>query len=219
MAKPTALPIAAQTAAPTTLPAVVLGSSSRYRTALLKRILPHFDTASPNLDETPIAGESAADTALRLAQQKCKKIAPEYPSHITIGSDQVAALNTPSGFVDEHLNKPGDFDNAFSQLKKCIGNSVTYHTACCLIHHSLEKEILFIDQYTLHFRDNISDQQLSDYLRREKPFDCAGSIKAEALGIALIAAHEGSDPSTLMGLPLIKLIDALSQFGLEILAD
>lgn len=197
---------------------IVLGSSSPYRRTLLSKIIRQFDVYSPSIDEKPYAGEKPAETAHRLAVEKAIKTIAQYPQHIAIASDQVAVLSTPENTADITLNKPKNHKNALHQLEQCVGNSVTYHTACCVINDAEQQQYSFIDQYTLVFRNNIDRRQLNNYLEREQPYDCAGSIKAEELGVALIREHKGQDPCSLMGLPLIKLIDVLASMDIDVLS-
>ena len=200
---------------------IVLGSGSRYRAALLQRIIPDFDTDSPDIDETALDNETPTALAFRLATEKAIKIGKHWDNSLVIGSDQVAFLtsaSSPTANLLEVLGKPGNFDNAHQQLRKCSGQSVTYRTACCLLNTSTNSQHTFYDDYILHFK-SLSDAQISDYLNKEQPYDCAGAIKSEGLGVALIDRFEGNDPSTLIGLPLIKLIEALNKEGYLILKN
>ena len=189
---------------------IVLGSGSRYRAALLRRIIPNFDIDSPDIDETALAEETPTLLALRLATEKAIKIADRWDNSLIIGSDQVALLCPKDGSAEKVLGKPGDFATAQQQLHQCSGQSVIYRTACCLLNSATNQRQTFYDDYILHF-NSLDDAQISDYLNKEQPFDCAGAIKSEGLGVALIERYEGDDPSTLIGLPLIKLIAALNK--------
>ena len=201
---------------------IVLGSGSRYRAALLQRIIPNFNTDTPDIDESALASETPTSLALRLATEKAIKIGKRWENSLVIGSDQVALLQrsaTPTdNSLEEVLGKPGNFQNAQQQLRKCSGQSVIYRTACCLLNTATNNRQIFHDDYILHFK-SLSDGQISDYLNKEQPYDCAGAIKSEGLGVTLIDRYEGNDPSTLIGLPLIKLIEALNKEGYLVLKN
>lgn len=192
-----------------TKPDLLLASSSPYRKSLLQRLGMPFDCASPEIDETPHPGENAAALALRLAITKARALEPQYPGRIIIGSDQVAAL--PDGSI---LNKPGGHEQAEQQLRKSSGKSVHFLTGLAVLNtrtHTLES---CCESYTVHFR-NLSPQEISNYLYKEKPYDCAGSFKMEGLGITLFSSLEGRDPNSLIGLPLIALTDILIKYDLN----
>ena len=201
---------------------IVLGSGSRYRAALLQRIVPNFDTDTPDIDESALANETPTSLALRLATEKAIKIGKRWGNSLVIGSDQVALLqrstSSTNNSLDEILGKPGNFINAQQQLRKCSGQSVIYRTACCLLNTATNSQQLFHDDYILHFKA-LSEAHISDYLNKEQPYDCAGAIKSEGLGVTLIDRYEGNDPSTLIGLPLIKLIEALNNEGYLVLKN
>ena len=197
---------------------IVLGSGSRYRAALLRRIVPDFEIDSPDIDETALAGETPTSLALRLASEKAIKIANCWDNALIIGSDQVALLCAKDGSTEKVLGKPGNFEKAQQQLGQCSGQSVIYRTACCLLNSATGQRQTFHDDYILHFK-TLDEAQISDYLNKEQPFDCAGAIKSEGLGVALIERYEGDDPSTLIGLPLIKLIAALNKENYFILKN
>lgn len=181
---------------------LILASSSPYRQALLAKLGLPFKSISPEIDESPLAGELPQDTALRLAQLKAKKIAESNPSALIIGCDQVATLD------GAQLGKPMTHENAVKQLQHQRGRRVTFHSALCLfnpVSNHMQAEVV---PYEVEFR-NLTDDQIENYLRIEEPYNCAGSAKSEGLGIALIASMTGSDPNALIGLPLIKLITML----------
>jgi septum formation protein len=187
---------------------LVLASTSRYRRELLSRLALPFDVAAPNVDETPLPGEAPSQTALRLAESKARAIAGQYPDSLIIGSDQVLMLHK------EQLGKPGNFANAFIQLKKMQGNAMVFHTALCLL-NSRSGQIQLRDvPTTIHVRA-LNDAQIESYLNKEQPYDCAGSARAESLGIALIARYDTSDPNALIGLPLIALTEMLINEGVD----
>ena len=190
-----------------TLPVrLILGSSSIYRKELLQRLHLPFEVMVPNLDETPLPDESPPQTALRLAAAKADAIAELTGPALIIGSDQVATLD------GQQIGKPGDHARALAQLKMMRGREVIFHTALCLLNsHDHSRQIENV-QTTVQFRE-LPDAELDAYLRIEQPYDCAGSAKNEALGIALIASLRSDDPTALTGLPLIALTTMLRRAG------
>ena len=187
---------------------LVLASTSRYRRELLARFGLPFEVAAPNVDETPLPGESPSRTALRLSQMKARTVADQFPDHLIIGSDQVLMLE------DEQLGKPGNFANAFKQLKKMQGKAMVFHTALCLLNSRSGTIQLRDIPTTIHLR-TLTDAQIESYLKKEQPYDCAGSARSEGLGIALIARYDTSDPNALIGLPLIALTEMLANEGVD----
>ncbi|MDH5263107.1 MAG: Maf family nucleotide pyrophosphatase [Betaproteobacteria bacterium] len=183
---------------------LVLASGSRYRAELLGRLGIAFETWSPSVDETPVAGESCAETARRLARAKAQAAVDRFPGAWAIGSDQVAELD------GRPIGKPGNRDNARRQLQAMRGRTVVFHTGVCLLANGRAHESLVPTAVT--FRD-LADAEIERYLDREPAFDCAGSAKSEALGIALIASLKGDDPTALVGLPLIALSAMLRSEG------
>jgi septum formation protein len=181
---------------------LILASSSPYRQALLARLGLPFESISPEIDETPLAGEQPQETALRLAQLKAKKIAESNPNALIIGCDQVATLD------GVQLGKPMSYEKAVKQLQYQRGRRVTFHSALCLYNAATQHIQAEVVPYEVEFR-NLTDAQIENYLRIEEPYNCAGSAKSEGLGVALIASMTGSDPNALIGLPLIKLITML----------
>ena len=191
-------------------PRIVLASTSKYRRELLARLGLPFEVASPEVDETALAGETPQDTALRLAEAKARAVAGRFADALIIGSDQVAVLE---GLP---LGKPGNHANALRQLKAMRGKEVTFHTALCLCEAGSGRASARIVPFHVRFRD-YSDAQIERYLEREQPYDCAGSARCEGLGIALIAQMRGDDPNALIGLPLIALTEMLAGFGVNVL--
>jgi septum formation protein len=189
---------------------LVLASTSRYRRELLGRLGLAFDVAAPHCDETPLPGETPTATALRLAQAKARAVAPAFPDALIVGSDQVAMLGT------ERLDKPGDHANAVRQLSRLSGQTATFNTAVAV----LDARDGNVDERLVPCRvtfRTLTPNQIDTYLRREQPYDCAGSAKSEALGIALIARMDTEDPTALIGLPLIALTEMLERAGLPVL--
>lgn len=189
---------------------LILASSSPYRRELLSRLQIPFTVQSPDIDETPLAGEAPEQTALRLAQAKARKVAEAYPAALIIGCDQVATLD------GLQLGKPLTHDNAVKQLALMRGRSVIFHSALCLYNASTQQMQAEVVPFTVTFRD-LSDAQIENYLQKEQPYQCAGSAKSEGLGIAVIASMQGDDPNALIGLPLIRLIDMLGQQGVTVI--
>jgi septum formation protein len=185
---------------------LVLASSSAYRKELLSRLQLPFDVAVPDIDETPQPGETPSATALRLAREKAAAVAAKLPGAIVIGSDQVATLD------DEQIGKPGNHANALAQLQKMRGREVIFHTALCVWDGRNNTAQVENIQTIVKFRD-LPDEELDAYLRIEQPYDCAGSAKNEALGIAILERIDSSDPTALTGLPLIALTGMLRNLG------
>ncbi|WP_133648000.1 Maf-like protein [Paraburkholderia flava] len=194
-------------------PRLILASSSRYRRELLERLRIPFDVAVPAIDETPLAGESPAATALRLAQAKARAVAAglaPLEAALVIGSDQVAT------FDDRQIGKPGNHANALAQLQAMRGREVLFHSALCLF-DSRDGAAQTLDVVTrVRFRD-LPDAALDAYLHAETPYDVAGSAKSEGLGIALLDAIDSDDPTALVGLPLIALTRMLLAVGYPLL--
>lgn len=189
---------------------LILGSTSAYRRQLLERLRIPFTVAAPDVDETPLAGETPQAMACRLALAKAKTVAAQFPASIVIGSDQVADLD------GEALGKPGDHLRAVAQLQKMRGQTVIFQTAVAVA--CLESGFLQMDlaQVRVKFRD-LSDAEIEAYLRAETPYDCAGSAKSEGLGIVLLESIDNDDPTALVGLPLIRTCQMLQAAGLKLL--
>lgn len=192
-----------------TLPRLILASSSKYRKDLLSRLRLPFEVEVPDIDEAPLTGETPEATALRLAKEKARVIASHSPGALVIGSDQVATLD------GLQIGKPGSHANALAQLQHMRGRQVVFHTALCVADARQADATSFQTedvQTYVTFR-NLSDTELDAYLRLEEPYDCAGSAKNEGLGIAIIERIESSDPTALTGLPLIALTTMLRNVG------
>ncbi|MGP4844274.1 Maf family protein [Marinobacter sp. 1Y8] len=191
---------------------LLLASSSPYRKALIERLRIPFTCASPDIDETAMPFETAETLTLRLAEQKARALANDYPHHLIIGSDQVALL--PNG---EILTKPGNYDTAFRQLQASSGQGVTFLTGLAVLNAETGEMHRLCEPFKVHFR-TLAAQDIEHYLRTEEPYDCAGSFKMEGLGITLFSRFDGRDPNSLIGLPLIALIDLLQAFNVDPLA-
>ena len=190
-------------------PRLVLASSSRYRSELLSRLRIPFETATPDIDESPLLNESAQQTSTRLSIIKAETMASHYPDALIIGSDQIALLGT------QQLGKPKTHSNAAKQLRSMSGNKVTFYTALTLLNTRANRIQTNVAVNQVHFRE-LTNAQIEIYLHAEKPYDCAGSCKTEGLGIALINKMEGDDPNALIGLPLILLVTMLLKEGVNI---
>jgi septum formation protein len=185
---------------------IVLASSSAYRKQQLETLGVPFVCARPDIDESRQDNEDASTMALRLAAGKARAVATQYPDALIIGSDQTVA------FGEQILGKPGSFDAAVRQLQQLRGQTVIFHSAVALINTSDDSVQQQVIETTVRYRQ-LSDAQITRYLERDKPFDCAGSFKSEALGIAILASVRSDDPSALVGLPLIALTTMLNHVG------
>ena len=185
---------------------LILASSSAYRRELLERLRLPFDVLVPDIDETALPGELPEATALRLARAKAEAVATRAPGSVVIGSDQVATLD------GQQIGKPGNHANALLQLQTMRGRRVVFHTALCLWDGRTGTAEVENVQTFVTVRD-LPDAELDAYLRIEQPYDCAGSAKNEALGIALLERIDSTDPTALTGLPLIALTGMLRRAG------
>lgn len=185
---------------------LILASSSIYRRQLLERLCLPFEVFAPDVDESPLPNEYPEQLALRLATCKAQAIADLHPEAIVIGSDQVAAL----GF--QSLGKPGSHSQAVAQLKQLQGQKVVFHTALCVAQNTQYQTVNV--KTTCYFR-SLSDQEIENYLAFERPYDTAGSAKAESLGISLMQSMQSDDPTAIIGLPLIELARLLRERGVN----
>ena len=191
---------------------LVLASASRYRRELLARLGLPFAVEAPDVDETPLPGEPPAATACRLAKAKARAVAVHHDEALVIGADQVADAG---GVV---FSKPADHADAVAQLTRLAGRSVVFHTAIALVDAASGRCAARLVDVTTTFRP-LTQRMIEDYLHREQPYDCAASIKSEGLGIALVASIASDDPTALIGLPLIALVDLLRAEGVHILSE
>ncbi len=196
---------------PTIYRTLILGSTSAYRRELLSRLHIPFDMAAPEVDETPLPEEAPRNLAERLALAKARAVAVKFPHAVVIGSDQVADLNGQS------LGKPGTHDKAVAQLRQMRGQTVVFQTAVAVVCQETGFEQLSLAAVRVQFR-HLTDDEIENYLQLEKPYDCAGSAKSEGLGIALLDAIDSDDPTTLIGLPLIRTCQMLRAAGIELLS-
>lgn len=191
-------------------PPLYLASTSVYRQQLLTKLTSSFQTAKPEVDETPLPGESAEQLVQRLALAKATAVASGLTSGLIIGSDQVAIFNNTI------IGKPHTADNAFMQLKRFSGQSVRFLTGLALINAETGRSQVCVEPFDVSFRQ-LSDAEISAYINKEQPLDCAGSFKSEGLGISLFSKLCGNDPNSLIGLPLIRLNQLLLNEGVNLL--
>jgi len=191
---------------------VVLASTSPYRRQLLRRICSEFVIDAPEIDETPHEAESAHALVARLAEAKARAVATRHPSALIIGSDQVAL--TATGI----LNKPLSDSNAIRQLQAISDTTVTFYTGVCVLNSKNARCQVAVETTEVTFRD-LSDATIRSYVARDRPYDCAGAFKAEGLGIALVRQLTADDPTSLIGLPLIRLVTMLTAEGFDVLGQ
>ncbi|MBA6290242.1 MULTISPECIES: nucleoside triphosphate pyrophosphatase [unclassified Colwellia] len=191
---------------------LVLGSTSPFRKEILEKLNIPFVCAKPNIDESAFDNESPVELVERLAIEKAKAVAGEFPDALIIGSDQVAMCD------GEILGKPHNFENAVKQLEKFSNKTVVFYTGLCVYDSGLDYTTALIEPFLVHF-NQLSLSDIENYLHAEQPYNCAGSFKSEGLGICLFKKLEGDDPNTLIGLPLIKLVELLKQHDVNVLAE
>ena len=189
---------------------LILASTSRYRRELLQRLRLPFDVVSPEVDETPLPGETPQALAQRLALAKAHAVAARFPQAVVIGSDQVADLD------GEPLGKPGDHARATVQLQRMRGRTLVFQTAVAVVCGDSRFTAHDVAPVRVVFRP-LSDEAIEAYLRAETPYDCAGSAKSEGLGIALLDTIDSDDPTALVGLPLIRTCRMLRAAGVDLL--
>lgn len=192
---------------------LILASTSRYRRGLLERLGVPFAIEAPGVDEGANPNEAPADLALRLARAKARAVASRHPDAIVIGSDQVAHLG--DGTSGERLGKPGTRDAAIAQLISCSGKTVGYTTALCIIGARDGIERTHIDLTVVHFR-GLDRDEIERYVDADMPVDCAGAFRSESLGLALVTGINASDPTGLIGLPLVATARLLRESGYRI---
>ena len=190
--------------------ALYLASTSRYRQQLLAKLTDKFSCMKPDVDETPLPGENAEALVKRLALAKAQAVASTLATGLVIGSDQVAVFNNAI------IGKPHTFNKACEQLRLFSGQKVTFLTGLAVINITSGQQQLVVEPFTVHFR-SLSDAEITAYVQKEQPLDCAGSFKSEGLGISLFSRLEGDDPNSLIGLPLIRLNQMLINEGINLL--
>lgn len=189
-------------------PPLVLASGSRYRRELLGRLGVAFAVDPADVPEEPLAGEPPAQTAERLALVKARSVALRHPAALVIGADQVADLD------GEAISKPGDHARACEQLRRMSGRAITFHTATCLLAPGQAPQSVLVD--TIVQYRTLDEAAIERYLRRDQPYDCAGSARIEQLGVTLVESVRSDDPTALIGLPLIALGRMLRAAGFEL---
>jgi len=187
---------------------LILASTSPYRAAQLARLGVDFRVEAPGVDEAALTGESSGEQALRLADAKAAAVSARFPQAWVLGSDQVALCN---GHVH---GKPGDAVSCIRQLQASSGQRVVFHTAAVVRHEDSGTTLEHVDRTTVRFRE-LGEAEITAYVQRERPYDCAGGFRCEGLGIALFDAIESSDPTALVGLPMIWVAGALRTAGLD----
>jgi septum formation protein len=188
---------------------IVLASTSPFRRELLARLQLRFELAAPNVDESPLAGETPAATAERLSVAKARAVAARYPEGLIIGSDQVAHMG------DVRFGKPVTRENAMVQLRSMSGKTVIFHTGLCLLNARSGRLHVRGVPTEVRFRE-LSDDEILRYLDKEDALNCAGSARSEGLGISLLESLRGDDPNALVGLPLIALCEMLRAEGIPL---
>jgi MAF protein len=189
---------------------IILASSSPYRRAILDKLQIPFQYQAPDVEESPKANEDASTMASRLAIAKAKSVAKHYTDGLIIGSDQVACIE------GKKLGKPGNHEAAHSQLIEASGKSVMFYTGLCVINAQTNELHHLVEPFEVKFK-TLSASQIERYLRKEQPYDCAGSFKCEGLGIVLFEELKGRDPNALVGLPLIGLCELFAKHQFEVL--
>ncbi len=194
----------------TSQPDLILGSTSIYRRELLERLKIPFRVEAPDIDETPLDNETPQQLVERLSIEKARSVASNNPGSLVIGSDQVAVHD------GKIVGKPHTHDKAMQQLRQANGKEIVLYTGLSLVNADSGESQTEVIPFHVVFR-KLSEQQLENYLHKEQPYHCAGSVKSEGLGIALLERFDGEDPNTLIGLPLIRLIRMLEHFGVNVI--
>lgn len=185
-------------------PPMILASSSTIRKRVLAKIGIKFTAIAPNIDESPLPEEAPEALVQRLSEEKARKVAHQYSNHLIIGSDQVAVVN------NEIVGKPSNRAQAIKQLEAASGRTVSLYTGVALLNSGTGRIQVDVLPYRVQFR-KLTRAVIENYIDRDQPYDCGGSLRSEGLGIALLSKFEGEDPNILLGLPLIRLIDMLAE--------
>lgn len=191
-------------------PLLILASTSPFRKQILEKLNCSFQTFNPQIDETAKKNETAEMLVSRLALEKAQAASRAYNNSISIGSDQVCVIN------NKIIGKPGNFETAFAQLSAVSAQKITFYTGLSVVNNQTGQTETIVEPFNVYFR-RLTNKQISYYLETEQPYNCAGSFKCEGLGIALFEKLEGKDPNTLIGLPLISLVEILQGQGYEVL--
>lgn len=190
-------------------PSLILGSSSPFRKEVLSSLLVTFETFSPDIDETPLKNETPIHLVERLAIEKAKEVAKHFQNALIIGSDQVAMHG------DKIVGKPHTHEVAVEQLKEASGKRIDLYTGLALLDTRSGHVQHDVIPFTVHFKQ-LSEETIERYLRKEQPYNCAGSVKSEGLGVSLFERFDGDDPNALIGLPLIRLVNMLENQGFDL---
>ena len=190
--------------------ALILASTSTYRKALMQRLQWPFESVAPHVDETPHPKEEPRTLAIRLALAKAQVVSRQFPGALVIGSDQVAELH------GQALGKPMSHAVATEQLRQMRGQAVCFHTAVAVRCEDTGFEEVQVAPVQVQFR-TLNDAEIEAYLIKDQPYDCAGASKSESLGVALLERIDSDDPTSLIGLPLIRTLQMLRRAGLEVL--
>lgn len=185
-------------------PPLILASSSTIRKRVLAKIGIEFTAIAPNINESPWPEEAPEALVQRLSEEKARKVAHQYSNHLVIGSDQVAVVN------NEIVGKPSNRAQAIKQLEAASGRTVSLYTGVALLNSGTGRIQVDVLPYRVQFR-KLTRAVIENYIDRDQPYDCGGSLRSEGLGIALLSKFEGEDPNILLGLPLIRLIDMLAE--------
>ncbi len=191
-----------------TAPPLILASTSRYRRELLERLQLPFQAVAPGVDETAYTDEAPANLAQRLALAKAQAVAAQHPGAVVIGSDQVADLD------GQAIGKPHTHERAVQQLREMSGRTIVFQTAVAAVRRDADIANVRLSPVVVRFR-HLHDDEIETYLRREQPYDCAGSAKSESLGITLLERVESQDPTALIGLPLTTVCELMRMAGLD----
>ena len=187
---------------------ILLASGSQYRKSQLQQLKLAFQTEAPDIDESPEPNENPLALASRLARGKARVLASKYPDTIIIAADQTAECR------GKLLGKPGNSENARQQLEWCQSHEAVFHSALCVLNNSNGEQLEHITDTRVQFRA-LSPRQIDNYIKLEPAFDCAGSFKSEGLGCALFKSIQSEDPSALIGLPMLALVEALIALGID----
>lgn len=194
---------------PANQPKLILASRSPYRRQLLERLELPFETIAANIDESPLPNENPTAYVSRLAHEKAAEIAKTHAGNLVIGSDQCAVVN------GDILGKPGDRETAIQQLEMVSGREIQFLTGVCIMHAQTNWQRAEIAPFTVVFR-TLSRREIERYIEQDQPYDCAGSFKSEGFGVTLCQSMQGTDPTALIGLPLILVAQMLREFGFEL---
>ena len=189
---------------------IILASSSAYRKKLLSQLFSSLTCIAPEINESIHNGESATNYVSRLSLEKAIAVSKKISDALIIGSDQCAELD------GKIISKPVDHADAFNQLSAASGKCVIFYTGLCLLNTNSNTHQLCCEKFQVQFR-NLTKVQIEAYLKKDEPYDCAGSFKSESLGIALCEKMQGNDPNILIGLPMIKLVTMLHNEGVDVL--